>query len=229
MTTISEIELECCICAEKSNHMDIGSTSTFGTPDLDTRPPEMQRSTICHWIQRCPFCGYCSSDISESSGTAKEFVESKEYQSILKNKAIPQLASSFLAESYEKEQNSQYSDSAWRAIHAAWICDDEGNVEGSKSCRVQAISMIEQANLHSQQIANQDGASEAITIDLMRRAGLFQQALKLAENIKEKDIEGIIMQVVEYEVALIQSKDIDSHTISEAIGEGTIQEASDDG
>jgi transcriptional regulator NrdR family protein len=94
---------------------------------------------------------------------------------------------------------------------------------------VQAILMIEQANLHSQQIANQDGASEAITIDLMRRAGLFQQALKLAENIKEKDIEGIIMQVVEYEVALIQSKDIDSHTISEAIGEGTIQEASDDG
>jgi len=50
---------------------------------------------------------------------------------------------------------------------------------------------------------------------LMRRAGLFQQALKLAENIKEKDIEGRIMQVVEYQVALIQSKDIDSHTISE--------------
>jgi len=30
MTTMSEIELECCICGEKNNHMVIGSINTFG-------------------------------------------------------------------------------------------------------------------------------------------------------------------------------------------------------
>ena len=51
----------------------------------------------------------------------------------------------------------------------------------------------------------------------MRRAGMFEQALKLAEDTKSKDIEEIIMQVITYEESLIESKDIDSHTVSEAL------------
>ncbi len=220
MTTIMfEEEVECCICGEKSNHTGIGSTNSFGSPDLDTRPPEMQRSTIYHWIQRCPSCGYCSSDLSKCGENSKEVVNSKEYQDIVRDNEIPEIAASFLAQSYEEEKQKKYADSAWRAIHAAWICDDENNLESSVRCRKQAITLIKKANDQEQKIADQTGASEAINIDLMRRSGMYQEALELSEFVKAKDIEEIIRQVILYEEELIIKKDITAHTIAEALGE----------
>ena len=82
-----------------------------------------------------------------------------------------------------------------------------------------AISMIESANAHSQKMGDQAGATEVLTIDLMRRAGMFEQALKLVEETKTKDIEEIILQIIAYEESLIESKDIDSNTVSEALGD----------
>ena len=199
--------------------MGIGSTNSFGSPDLDTRPPEMQRSTIYHWIQRCPSCGYCSPDISECGEKTKEIVNSKEYQNIIESGEVPEVAASFLALSYEKEKQQEFSDSAWRAIHAAWICDDENNLEASAKCRKQAVNLIEKAKNHGQTIADQAGASEAITIDLMRRSGMHQEALELSATMKTENIEEIIMQVIMFEEALIAKADITAHTISEALGE----------
>jgi len=46
---------------------------------------------------------------------------------------------------------------------------------------------------------------------------MFEKALKLAEETKTKDIEEIILQVIAYEESLIELKDIDSHTVSEAL------------
>ena len=182
MTTMHQEKVKCCVCGKKSNHDVVGSSYSHGSSDLDTRPPEMTRSTIYYSIQSCPSCGYCASDLSECSGDVKFHVESKEYQEIIGNKAIPKVAASFLALSYEKQQTHQYSESAWAAIHAAWICDDKNKQKASKECRKKAISMIENANAYSQNMGDQAGATEALTIDLMRRAGMFEQALKLAEE-----------------------------------------------
>ena len=87
---------------------------------------------------------------------------------------------------------------------------DKNKQKASKECRKKAISMIESANAHSQKMGVQAGATEVLTIDLMRRAGMFEQALKLVEETKTKDIEEIILQIIAYEEALIESKDIDS-------------------
>jgi len=220
MTTIFEEEIQCCVCRKKSSHGNVGSTNSFGSSDLDTRPPEMQRSTIYYWIQRCPSCGYCSSDISKCNEKTKKLVESAEYQGIIKGIDFSKVASSFLAKSYENQQNKQYVDAAWNAIHAAWVSDDKQNNEASKNCRKKAIFLINKANDKSYKIADQVGASKLITIDLMRRSGMFEPALKLAKNTNSDDIEEIIMKIIEYEITLIQLNDIDSHTISEAIDKG---------
>ena len=217
MTTMQEIEVECCICRKTSTHMGIASTNSFGSPDLDTRPPEMQRSTIYYWIQRCPSCGYCSSDLSICSDNVREILESEEYQDIINDKSIPDEAVSFLALSYEKQRSHQYSDSAWRAIHAAWICDDNGNDEAARKCRKKALYLIQKGEDKSQKIADQEGASEAITIDLMRRAGLFEQAMEMVEKTKEIKMEAIISQVIRYEKELTNLKDVDSHRISDVV------------
>ncbi len=212
-----ENEVECSICGEKSTHTSIGSTNSFGSPDLDIRPPEMQRSTIYYSIQRCTSCSYCSSDISKCDENSETLVKSSKYQSIVEDISFPRVASSFLAKSYENEINKQYVDAAWNVIHAAWICDDEQNNEAAKNCRKKAVTIIDKANSQSNKIADQAGASELITIDLMRRSGMFEAALELAELTKKDDIENIIIQIIEFEITLIQLKDTESHTISEAL------------
>ena len=64
MSTFFE-ETKCCvICNKLSEQTQIGSTNSFGSCDLDLRPPEMQRSTMCHWIEVCPYCGYVANNIS---------------------------------------------------------------------------------------------------------------------------------------------------------------------
>ena len=71
MTTMHEEKVQCCVCGKKNNHEVVGSSYSHGSSDLDTRPPEMTRSTIYYSIQRCPSCGYSASDLSECSGDVK--------------------------------------------------------------------------------------------------------------------------------------------------------------
>ena len=60
MTTLDEAKKKCAVCGKISAHFEVTSTNTFGAPDLDTRPPEMMRSTMDMWVQECPSCGYLS-------------------------------------------------------------------------------------------------------------------------------------------------------------------------
>jgi hypothetical protein len=210
-------DVECCVCGEISNEAVIASTNGFGSDDLDTRPPEMERSTIEFWIHRCPSCGYCSPDISKSSDNTKEIVGSKEYKEIIEGNERPVIAASFLALSYEREKQYNYAGAAWNAIHAAWFCDDKEDAEGSIACRKQAVYLIEKANEHKQKLSDKEGASEVITIDLMRRSGMYQEALKLAERIKQKNIDENLVLVIEYEEKLITQKDLSAHTVSEVL------------
>ncbi len=214
-----EEEVSCGICGTKSTQTKIASTNVFGSPDLDTRPPEMARSTIYHKIQRCPSCGYCASDISTYSSSAKHIIESPDYQTCVYNESMPAVGASFMALSYEKQQMKEYADSVWAAIHAAWICDDAKSDAAARDCRLRAVSMIEKGKEVSQTIADHPGTSEAITVDLMRRAGMFQEAVALAEKTVTRDIEEIIKQVLTFEIELIAKKDIEAHTVSEIMSD----------
>ena len=219
MSLIYGEDVECVICNEISNQAVIVSTNVFGSPDLDTRPPEMERSNIEYEIQRCPSCGYCSSDLSKCHENTKDIVDSQRYKTIIANDLLPEVASSFLALSYEYEQNNQMGDSVWSAIHASWICDDEEILEASKNCRKQALSLIDKAGSYEKLLSDQVGATEVIAIDLMRRVGMFSKGLKLVKSTKVKDVDEVIFKVIDYEEKLIEMKDVESHTISEALDE----------
>lgn len=219
MTTMFKEDITCSICNQKSSHTRVGSTNAFGSSDLDTRAPEMQRSTMTHWVQRCPSCGYCSPDISECNEMASELVKSETYQSIVISRSMPELAASFLARSYEHEQQGNFSNAAWKAIHAAWVCDDKKDMDLSKTCKEKAIHLIEAAQSEGQKIVDQEGASEAICVDLLRRSGMFQQALDLCLRTNDMNVDEIILQVLQLEEELIMKEDMPAHTIAEALGE----------
>jgi hypothetical protein len=83
MTTFAESGKNCFVCGETNKYIELTSSNRFGAPDLDTRPPEMMRSTIYSWIQACPYCDYCAPDISEGTQIAArviKFVSQKRYK-----------------------------------------------------------------------------------------------------------------------------------------------------
>ena len=51
MTTLGTASAACAVCGTVSEYTVIQSTSRFGSPDLDTRPPEMERSTLPYWVR----------------------------------------------------------------------------------------------------------------------------------------------------------------------------------
>ena len=53
MTTIYEEEVTCAVCGAKQTEQEMGSTSSFGPMDLDTRPPPLQRGTMEMRVHVC--------------------------------------------------------------------------------------------------------------------------------------------------------------------------------
>ena len=46
VTTFLEQQAVCTMCGTTNNMLVIGSTTTFGSPDLDLRPAELYRSSM---------------------------------------------------------------------------------------------------------------------------------------------------------------------------------------
>jgi hypothetical protein len=82
MTTYVEKDFKCAVCDDVSAHKLMRSTTTFGSPDLDTRPPGLVRFAISHAIPICPHCGYSAPDISEPNEYLKEIVKIETYKEL---------------------------------------------------------------------------------------------------------------------------------------------------
>jgi len=119
MTTHYEKKVRCSECGAENEYTCIGSTNVFGSPDLDTRPPEMQRSTTFAPIQRCPECGYCASEVSTTHPEARAVVGGKEYRDQLNDPTYPELANSFLCKAMVDRESKDFSAATWAFIHAA--------------------------------------------------------------------------------------------------------------
>lgn len=216
MTTVRLCELKCSVCEQTSRHTVVGSTNALGSPDLDTRPPEMKRSTIQYQVHACPSCGYCSGDISEVSIGASEIVRTEAYQAQLRSPSHPELASKFLCWSMIEEQSGHLTAATWTCLHAAWACDDASSDTGAQGCRLRAAELLRKARAAGQTVVRNLGVEEAILTDLLRRSGLFEEALSLCGDGLAKRPEETIERMLEYQKVLIEGRDTRGHTIEEA-------------
>jgi len=220
MTTLYRKKIICAICGIESEFPVVTSTVTFCTSaDLDTRPPEMKRSTIFTWVQRCPNCGYCESHISKSSPGSQEVTGEVEYKKQLKNNAYPELANSFICMAIIRERKGDYVGATWSLIHAAWACDDAAYLDEAKICRNKAADMLVIAEIKHEEATRQKGASTAILVDLLRRSGRFDEAKKAIKERRGEISDDIIIKILDFQAALIEKGDLSAHTISEVIGE----------
>lgn len=216
MTSYFEEDRRCALCSSVNEFSTLGSTNTFGSADLDTRPPEMQRSTMYAWVQRCPSCGYCAADISKSHTGSAAVVARVQYREQLNNPTYPGLANSFLCNALIQHEANDYKSATWALVKAAWVCDDANLLDAAAACRRKAADMLLTAQGHDQQVSVEDGVSTAILVDLLRRSGQ-PDAARQAIVERPAEIPDIVGRILDYQSMLIEKGDTTAHVISEAL------------
>lgn len=217
MTSFSSINAICAVCGQTSEQTVLRSTNSFGSSDLDTRPPEMARSTIYVEVQTCPHCGYCCWNIEENFPQASEIIGSEAYQAQLNHPDFPELANQFLCSALLLEQTNKLASSGWMTLKAAWVCDDAGNEVAARQNRLQAARLFERSIAAGEPITEQTGAEDVILTDIYRRAGDFAAAKASIERAHNKQLEDILSQILLYQNKLIEASDSQCHTIEEAL------------
>lgn len=216
MTTIFNIKKTCVVCGTTSDYTGIGSTNRFGSPDLDTRPPEMMRSTIRFWVQHCPSCGHCAPDVAEKMFGTLDTIQSNAYQSQLQDETFPTHANTFLCWAMIQAHAGEHLGAAWSTIHAAWICDDENEKAAAKQCRTKAISLFEDAIEKNLPISQQVGMEYALLADLHRRNGNFEVVDDLVEKGMSRKPDAILQSILAFQKVLADNKDAGCYTVAQA-------------
>ncbi len=171
MTTIFTRTIHCAVCGAPNDVTLIGSTNTMGPPDLDTRPAEMQRSTMPLWLQECGGCGFIARDLQRPHAGTDERLRSEAYKA-QRHAEYPELANRFLCAAMLLEGTWATAGAFWNVMAAAWACDDAGRDDLAQRCRLKAIELHAAS---TEPIAKQDGVSDLVLADLLRRTSQFEK------------------------------------------------------
>jgi len=211
MTVVVEVEAKCAVCGATSKHEQAVSSSTFGQSDLDTRPPELIRSTIDFWVQRCPGCGYCWWDISQASEVASQVVRTEEYRAQAQSPDFPALANAFLCSCIVHRVAGDLAGAGWAAVRAAWACDDKAITAGAIRCRNQAVALFQTAREKGQTWAQQEGVEELVVADLLRRSSRFAEAATYCDAGLLKAADAYVQRALRREKELVSASDAACH------------------
>jgi hypothetical protein len=220
MTTFAEESIQCGACGRVFTHNAIASTNAFGSPDLDTRPPEMQRSTMPAWVQRCPSCDHCATQVSKFDPLSRPVMDSKQYRAQLTDPDYPNLASTFICAGMLAVAAGQMKEAVWHYVHAAWTLDDAKKDALAHTWRSNAADIALELLRDGHRFIDQPGASEAVLTDCLRRASRPREALQMIESGLAAQPEEIIQKILHFQRSLIERGDTGRHLIEEvATGE----------
>lgn len=216
-TTWGEVEKTCAVCGTKDKYRVLMSSNTMGSRDLDTRPPEMLRSTISFWVEKCSSCGYCVADIDKVLKNAKETISGSAYKAQLLNSNFPELANKFLCRMLIEDKAGEHKAEIYSAICAGWASDDAKMASAASAARELSIQRILAMNAKNEHYAAQKGADELLISDMYRRNGEFEKAGRTIEKGLALEPENIIKTILKFELELIEKKDTAVHKVSEAV------------
>jgi hypothetical protein len=219
MTTLGSSETTCAICAETSEHTTIGSTNSFGSPDLDLRPPEMKRSTMAYWLQECPDCGYSAGSIDEPHPNAKDVMASKAFQTLQTGPLGGSLTGRFLKASLFDEAANDFGSAADRALCAAWAADDASDVEGARKYRNRSADLFLKLLCEADSGSEKTIVTKTRLVDILRRAARWEEAKEIASELLNQDLDPTIRSVITFEQATIDNQDDLAHTVAQAVGD----------
>lgn len=230
MTNMMQIEMECSVCGKTSEQPVLLSSNKLGYQDLDTRPPEMYRSTMKIWILECPHCGYVAKNLKEKLKINVDYLKSNKYKTCnginFKSDLSKIFYKKYLIESEKGEDRNAY----FALLHCVWACDDAGDLENSKFIRQLAIELLNkliknnkniQDNVETKQEfrrkSNINDTENFIVMkaDLLRRIGEFDQLINEYENITLKN--ELLNKIIKFQVEKAHEKDNECYTLKEVL------------
>lgn len=229
MTTLYPQVVSCIICGAENDFFNLGSTNSFGSPDLDFRPAGMARYILIYEVQTCINCGFSAPVISEDFKEflskkqdekreqlqkIKEIIVSEEYKEILKNEFFPDFSNSFLAASFIQEKLGNFDSAFHLAMKAAWIADDNNNINAAEYSRIEALKLLDKTTEGF--IAGP--TKLLLKIELLRRVSKFEEADELVtQALIELQSDEKAMQIISFQHELIIKRDAAAHKIDEGM------------
>lgn len=213
MTTVFPQTVRCSVCGAENEIMVVASTNTFGgTMDLDTRPPEMKRSTMEYWVQECSACGYAATDLTDETILEQPFFETKAYKTCKGIRFKSDLAKSFFRHYLIMMAEEEDEGAFFAALHAAWACDDRKDKKNAALMREKAIESADR--LLVSDTCDWKDTVRLIRADLLRRTGRFDE---LAEVCRPgMFMEELLNKIVAFELELARRKCSGCYTVGDA-------------
>jgi len=217
MTTIFEEEVTCAVCGTKQTVQEMGSTSSFGPMDFDTRPPPLQRGTMEMWVHECVECGFVAPELGTAVQGDAQIVASAGYRAELARAGRVRQASRFVCRSLLEEAAGDLVTAGWRRLHAAWVCDDVANVEEAREQRLSALELFEGARAQGKlAMKSVEGGDALLLSDIARRTGEFVRALAFCDaGMKIADAPEFVTKLLAFQRELVLARDAGCHSVAE--------------
>ena len=209
MTTVFSDFATCPVCGESFQFSAMGSTSTFGSMDLDTRPPEMKRSSMCYWLVECPECGYVFAGMRSPALVDRSFVDSDRYRECDGYSFENNLSKPFYRHYLIMKEAGEQESACIALLHTVWTCDD-GNDSNAKTLRELLV--------HEMETLLDSGDNETLEImkaDVLRRSAQFDKLINEYEG-KQYDNE-LLNNIVKFQLYRAKEHDTGCYTVQHAI------------
>jgi hypothetical protein len=222
MTTIFEEEVTCGVCGHKQTVTELGSTNTFGSMDLDTRPPDMQRSTMDMWVHECEGCGFVAPELLTVRPSDASVVATSGYRAALDDGQRSRLANRFVCCALLDEAAGELATAGWRRLHAAWVCDDHEADEAAQALRRAAVALFERGRAAGQRaMPSVAGGEELLLADLARRSRAFELAEShCAAGLALPEVSAFVTRLLVYERGLVMARDTGCHSVADVEAPG---------
>lgn len=210
MTTIRDFDQTCSVCGNTSPQPVLMSTNTWGYPDLDLRPSEMQRSTMNIWVLECPHCGYVSGNLENKTLISEKFLKSDSYMTCDGIEFIGRISKKFYKAYLIAKEVEEANKCFFNLLHCAWDCDDH---EDPNAAKIRKLALKYFDDLEFSDEEKKDYL--AIKADLLRRTGQFDL---LIEEFSDVTIgEEIYDKIIRFQIEKANEKDTQCYTVEDAV------------
>ncbi|MBM4120949.1 MAG: hypothetical protein FJ248_08655 [Nitrospira sp.] len=171
------------------------------------------------WLQECPQCRFVNGNLEEAVPNAQAVLASIQYEQIVADTVMPELARKFARHALLNADDKEKAGLA--LLRSAWVCDDEGAVDGAITYRSQAADFL--LSLQPFDDTEERATLGTALIDVLRRALRFSEAKALSATLlllRSVSSNEIIGKVLQHQSRLCDSKNTDCHTVEDAIKAG---------